>query len=279
MNSHSTKPILVVGGSGKTGRRLAERLTARGVPPRMASRSSEVTFDWTDKSSWAPALAGVGAVYITYYPDIAVPGAAEAVGAFARLAVGNGVKRPVLLSGRGEEEAQHAEQVLIASGADWAILRCSWFSQNFSEGFLADGVIAGKVVLPITTVAEPFVDVDDIADVAVVALTEDGHVGQLYELTGPRLLTFREATAEIAKAAGRDIGYVEVSTDDYLAAVAAEGLPQELVGLIAELFTKVLDGRNAHLTDGVSRALGRQPRDFADYAKATAAAGIWEGKL
>ena len=278
-NPHSTKPILVLGGSGKTGRRLAERLTARGLPVRMASRSSEVTFDWTDKSSWAPALVGVGAVYITYYPDIAVPGAAEAVGAFARLAVGNGVRRLVLLSGRGEEEAQHAEQAVIASGADWTILRCSWFSQNFSEGFLADGVIAGTVVLPITTVAEPFVDVDDIADVAAVALTEDGHVGQLYELTGPRLLTFREATAEIAKAAGRDIGYIEVPTDDYLAAVAAEGLPQELVGLVAELFTKVLDGRNAHLTDGVSRALGRQPRDFADYAKDTAAAGIWEGKL
>ena len=208
-----------------------------------------------------------------------MPGAAEAVGAFARLAVGNGVRRLVLLSGRGEEEAQHAEQALIASGADWTILRCSWFSQNFSEGFLADGVIAGEVVLPVTSVAEPFIDVDDIADAAAVALTEDGHVGQLYELTGPRLLTFREATAEVARATGREIRYVEVPTDDYIAGVAADGLPQELVGLVAELFTKVLDGRNAYLTDGVSRALGRQPRDFADYAKATAAAGIWEGKL
>ena len=134
--SDRSRPILILGGTGKTGRRVAERLQARGVAVQMASRSGDTPFDWTDTSGWAPALAGVGAVYITYYPDLAVPGAADAVGAFARLAVDNGVKRLVLLSGRGEEEAQHAEQELIASGADWTIVRASWFAQNFSEGFL-----------------------------------------------------------------------------------------------------------------------------------------------
>ena len=220
------------------------------------------------------------AVYITYYPDLAVPGAAEAVGAFARLAVGNGVRRLVLLSGRGEEEAQHAEQAAYCFGRRLDDPALQLVFAEFQRGFSRRRRDCRRQwCCPSPAVAEPFVDVDDIADVAAVALTEDGHVGQLYELTGPRLLTFREATAEIAKAAGRDIRYVEVPTDDYLAAVAADGLPQELVGLVAELFTKVLDGRNAHLTDGVSRALGRQPRDFADYAKATAATGIWEGKL
>jgi uncharacterized protein YbjT (DUF2867 family) len=277
-NSMEGRPILVLGGSGKTGRRVVERLKARGIAVRATSRSGDTPFDWTDRSSWAPALADVAAVYIAYYPDLVVPGAAEAVGEFARLAVDNGVRRLVLLSGRGEEEAEDAEQKLIASDADWTILRCSWFAQNFSESFLADGLIAGEVVLPAGRVTEPFVDAEDIADAAVAALTEDGHVGELYELTGPRLLTFREATAEVAKATGREIGYVEVSTEEYLAAVAQEGLPDEIVGLVAELFTKVLDGRNSHLTDGVERALGRPPRDFADYAQATAATGIWEGR-
>ena len=258
-NSMEGRPILVLGGNGKTGRRVVERLKARGIAVRAASRSGDTPFDWTDRSSWAPALAGVAAVYIAYYPDLVVPGAAEAVGEFARLAVDSGVRRLVLLSGRGEEEAEHAEQELIASGADWTILRCSWFAQNFSESFLADGLIAGEVVLPAGSVTEPFVDAEDIADAAVAALTEDGHVGELYELTGPRLLTFREATAEVAKATGREIGYVEVSTEEYLAAVAQEGLPDEIVGLVAELFTKVLDGRNSHLTDGVSaRWAGRR---------------------
>ena len=182
-SSMEGRPILVLGGSGKTGRRVVERLKARRIAVRAASRSGDTPFDWTDKSSWAPALAGSAAVYITYYPDLAVPGAADAVGAFAQLAVDNGVRRLVLLSGRGEEKAQHAEQKLIDSGADWTILRCSWFAQNFSESFALDGVIAGEVVLPAGSVTEPFVDAEDIAEAAVAALTEDGHFRELYELT------------------------------------------------------------------------------------------------
>lgn len=201
----NTKPVLILGGTGKTGRRLAERLTSQGIPVRIGSRSGSPRFDWEVPATWEPAMQGVGAVYISYYPDIAVPGAAETVGAFARLAVANGVTRMVLLSGRGETEAQRAEEMVKASGADWTILRCAWFSQNFSEGFLVESLRQGEVALPVGPVGEPFVDVDDIADAAFVALTEPGHVGQLYELTGPRLLSFADAVAEIAKATGRDI--------------------------------------------------------------------------
>ncbi|MER8901700.1 NAD(P)H-binding protein [Mesorhizobium sp. M0772] len=271
----NTKPVLILGGTGKTGRRLAERLTSQGIPVRIGSRSGSPRFDWEVPATWEPAMQGVGAVYISYYPDIAVPGAAETVGAFARLAVANGVTRMVLLSGRGETEAQRAEEMVKASGADWTILRCAWFSQNFSEGFLVESLRQGEVALPVGPVGEPFVDVDDIADASFVALTEPGHVGQLYELTGPRLLSFADAVAEIAKATGRDIRYIKISHDEFTAATAAYELPPEIAWLLNELFTEVLDGRNETLTDGVQRVLGRAPKDFSAYANETAATGIW----
>ncbi|TGV12873.1 NmrA family transcriptional regulator [Mesorhizobium sp. M8A.F.Ca.ET.173.01.1.1] len=275
MTDIMTKPILILGGNGKTGRRLAQRLTAHGMPVRIGSRSGSPRFDWEVPATWGPAVQGVGAVYISYYPDIAVPGAAEVVDAFARLAVQHGVRRLVLLSGRGEREAQRAEEMLKASGADWTILRCAWFSQNFSEGFLIEPLLAGEVALPVGPVGEPFVDVDDIAEAAFVALTEPGHVGQLYELTGPRLLSFAKAVAEIARAAGRDIRFVRISHDEFTAAVATHQLPAEFIWLLDELFTQVLDGRNETLADGVQRVLGRAPKDFSTYANETAATGIW----
>ena len=271
----TTKTTLVLGGTGKTGRRVAKQLTARGLPVRIGSRSGEPPFDWEDQVTWAPALLNVGAVYLTYYPDLAVPGAVDTVRSFVELALASGIRRLVLLSGRGEEEAQRAEQVLQDSGADWTILRCSMFSQNFSEYWLRDPVVSGEVVLPVGNVGEPFVDADDIADVAVAALTADRHVGQLYELTGPRTLTMAEAVEEIAKAVGRDIRYVQVSADQYASALVEAELPAEFVWLVNYIFTTVLDGRNAHITDGVQRALGREPRDFADYARDAAASGVW----
>jgi uncharacterized protein YbjT (DUF2867 family) len=271
------KMTLVIGGTGKTGRRVAERLTARGLPVRIGSRSGQPPFDWEDQATWAPALEGVGAVYVSYYPDLAAPGAVEAVGSFAEVAVANGVRRLVLLAGRGEPEAEEAEQAVRDSGAALTILRATWFSQNFSEGFMLGPVLSGEIALPAGNTPEPFVDVDDIADVAVAALTEDGHVGQLYELTGPRLLTFAQVAGEITQATGREIRYVPVSIEQYAAAAAEQGLPGEVIDLLRYLFGVVLDGRNAHLADGVQRALGRQPRDFSDYARATAATSVWKG--
>lgn len=275
MTDMTRKPILILGGTGKTGRRIAERLTARDIPVRIGSRGGTPSFDWLDKETWERALEGVGAAYISYYPDIAVPGAAETVEAFARLAVERGIRRLVLLSGRGEPEAQRAEEMVKASGADWTILRCAWFSQNFSEGFLVDSVLEGEVALPVGAVGEPFVDVDDIADVAAAVLTGPGHAGQLYELTGPRLLSFADAVAEIGKATGRDIAFRRISHAEFTETVAAHHLPPEFAWLLNELFTEVLDGRNETLTDGVQRALGRQPKDFSAYATETAASRIW----
>lgn len=271
------KTTLVLGGTGKTGRRIVEQLTARKVPVRIGSRSATPSFVWEDRSTWPAALAGVGAVYISYYPDLAAPGATDAIRAFTDLAVRSGARRLVLLSGRGEPEAQRCEEIVKASGAQWTVLRCSWFNQNFSENYLLEPILAGEVALPAPNVGEPFVDADDIADAAVAALTDDKHIGQLYELTGPRLLTFAQAIAEIAKASGREIRYVQVPMNEYVVALEQAQLPSDFVALIKYLFTEVLDGRNAYLTDGVQRALGRAPRDFADYARRAAASGAWKG--
>ena len=183
--TRNNETILVLGGTGKTGRRVAQQLMACGVPTRLGSRSGQPPFDWEDRTTWVPALRGVEAVYVSYYPDVAFPGAAEAIGSFARQAVAHGVRRLVLLSGRGEKEAQISEQAVQDSGAEWTMVRASWFSQNFSEGFLRDPLRSSVVALPVGDVGEPFSDVEDIADVAVAALLEDRHVGQLYEVTGP----------------------------------------------------------------------------------------------
>jgi len=273
-NARMSTHTLVLGGTGKTGRRVVERLRAKGVPVRVGSRS--LPFDWNDEATWPGALDGVSAVYVSYFPDIAVAGAPDTVGAFARLAAAQGVERLVLLSGRGEPEAQRAEQELIAAGTEWTVVRCSWFAQNFSEAFLLDGVLAGEVALPAGEIPEPFVDVEDIAEVAVLALTEDGHNGQVYELTGPRALRFEEAVAEIAAATGRPLRFTPVPVDAFAAGMLEAGVPEEEAAIVAFLFTEVLDGRNAQPQDGVQRALGRPPRSFGDYARATAATGVWE---
>ncbi len=268
--------VLILGGSGKTGRRVAERLRAQGRPVRIGSRSASPAFDWEDADTWAPALIGVSAVYITYYPDLAVPGAPEAIEAFTRQALDAGVRRLVLLSGRGEHEAQRAEEVLQHSGADWTIVRCSWFMQNFSEGAFLESILSGEVALPVGEVPEPFVDTDDIAEVVVAALNDDRHIGQLYELTGPRMLTFAQAIADIAHAAGRDIRFVRIPMDVFTAGAAEQGIPPDVVEFLGYLFTEVLDGRNAYLGNGVQRALGREPRDFIDFARDAAASGAWK---
>ena len=271
-----TALTLVLGGTGKTGRRVVQRLTALDEPVRIGSRSGGLPFDWEDPATWAPALTGVKAAYVSYYPDLAAPGAAEAIGSFAEMAVNSGTRRLVMLSGRGEDEAVACEKALADSGADWTVLRCSWFDQNFSEGYLLGPVLSGHVVLPVPAVGEPFVDADDIADVAAAVLTQAGHAGQAYELTGPRLLTFADAVAEIAAATRRPIGYTAVPAADYAEAMAAEGVPGEVIELLTYLFTTVLDGRNAHLGNGIRQVLARPARDFANYARDAAATGIWD---
>ncbi|RJO72380.1 NmrA family transcriptional regulator [Nocardia panacis] len=261
------KSILVLGGTGKTGGRIVRRLQDRGLPVRVGSRSAEPPFDWDNPAGWAPVLFDVDALYIAYQPDLAVPGAPETVRALGEMAAAAGVRRVVLLSGRGEIEAQEAEELLAQVCPQRTVIRSSFFAQNFTEGPFAEEIAAGQLVLPVGQVPEPFIDIEDIADLAVAALTEDGHAGEIYEVTGARSLTFAEAVAEIAAAAGRPIDYIQVTPEEYAAAAREHGLPEDLIEFLLYLFTTVLDGRNAAPSDGIARGLGRAPRDFADYVR------------
>lgn len=275
MTDRTQDLILVTAATGKSGRRVAERLRARGLPVRAASRGGEPAFDWEDRATWPAALDGVRAVYLAYAPDLAVPGAAETVGAFARQAAAAGVERIVLLSGRGEPAARAAEEAVKAAGVAWTVVRAAWFMQNLSEGAFRAPLLAGEVALPVGDVPEPFADADDIADVAVAALTEPGHAGETYVVTGPQALTWAEAVATVAEAAGRAVAYVPVPLPAFLDGLRAEGLPEEAVGLLALLFGELFDGRNSAVEDGVQCALGRPARSLAAWAREQAAAGAW----
>ncbi|MEL7112409.1 MAG: NAD(P)H-binding protein [Pseudomonadota bacterium] len=266
---------LVLGGTGKTGRRVVDRLNANGDAVRIGSRSANPSFDWDQESSWDDCLKDVTAAYITYAPDLAIPGAKDAIELFVAKAKRAGVKRLVLLSGRGEEEAQACERVVQASGLDWAVVRASWFHQNFSEGAFVDMVLTGQITLPAGDQVEPFVDADDIADVVVAALTADHHAGQIYEVTGPRLMSMHDIAKDLSRATGRRIEYLNVPHEAFVSEIAKSGAPKDVTWMLDYLFATVLDGRNAHLTDGVARALGRPPKDFADYARDVAANGVW----
>ncbi|MCA8924280.1 MAG: NAD(P)H-binding protein [Planctomycetes bacterium] len=263
--------VLVIGSTGKTGRRVAERLRAQGVEVRAGSRSADPAFDWSDPGTWDACLAGVGAVYVTYAPDLAMPGAPDAIRSFVVRAKQAEVERLVLLSGRGEPEAQACEAIVQKSGIPSTVVRASWFNQNFSEGAFTPMIMAGHLATSAGEVREPFVDVNDIADVAVAALTQDGHGGKLYEVTGPRLLTFAEAVGELSAATGQDVRYEQIPHADFVGGVRASGAPEDVAYMIDYLFATVLDGRNEHVCDGVQEALGRPARDFSEFARDLAA--------
>ncbi|ANC30680.1 SDR family oxidoreductase [Isoptericola dokdonensis] len=265
--------VTVLGATGRSGRRVADRLDALGVPVRRASRTGTPRFDWDDESTWPPLLDGASAVYVAYAPDLAIPGAPETVTRLARLAHDLGVRRLVLLTGRGETEAQRAEQLVADAFPDRTVLRCAFFAQNFSESFLLDPLLEGTLALPVGELTEPFVDLEDVAEVAVAALTRDGHAGAVHELTGPRSLTFAAAVAELAAASRRDLTFVPITLDEFTTALADLGLPGDVVDLLRYLFTEVLDGRGSRTTDGVRAAIGRGATDFREYAVRDAA--VW----
>jgi uncharacterized protein YbjT (DUF2867 family) len=268
-------PILIIGKNGKTGLRVNQRLQALGYTTLGVSRSTDPSFDWEDPASWRNAIEGTRAAYVTYQPDLAVPGAESTIRDFVRVAADSGLEHIVLLSGRGEEGAQRAENIVKSSGLSWNIVRASWFAQNFSESFMLEGILSGELVLPAGDVVEPFIDVDDIADVVVAALTHSHHHNKLFEVTGPRALTFAQCVDEISAAIGRPLKYTSVPVEDYISALNEQGVPQDLQWLLRELFTEVLDGRNSHVMSGVEQALGRPATDFKSYLAKAVVSGVW----
>jgi len=270
--------VLVVGATGKTGSRVAARLRAQGIAVRGTSRSGEHPFDWTDPGTWDPALQGVTALYVTFQPDLAVPGAADTIAALADRARVAGARQGVLLSGRGEEEARRAELAFLERLPVATVLRCAWFDQNFTEGALAPGVAAGEISLPAAGDAvEPFLDADDIADCALRVLTSDGHAGRVYELTGPELLTLQQVAQVLSDVVGRPVRYRAQSVDEFAAELSGAGVPEPDASFLAQTFGELFDGRNAAVTSGVRELLGRSPRSFATFAAQAREAEMFDG--
>jgi len=269
--------VLVIGGTGKTGRKVADRLIKKNVPVRIGSRSSDPPFDWQDASTWPKALEGMDKVYITFQPDLAVPGAFEAIEGLTNEARRQGIQKLVLLSGKGEREAERCEGAILHSGLDFTIVRASWFNQNFSESFFLDPIKAGHVALPQANVPIPFVDTDDIADVVVEVLLDNRHNGAIYNLTGPQTLTFSEVIQEISKVTGRDITFTPVSLSAYSKMLKEFQVPADYIWLINYLFTEVLGSPHiSEISHDIVKVLGRKPKDFSQYVRETAATDVWD---
>ena len=269
--------ILVIGGSGKTGRKVVEGLKQQNQNVRLGSRSSNPAFDWDKPTTWPGVLTGIDKAYIVYYPDLAVPGALEAIKRLTEEAGKAGVQKVVLLSGKGEREAERCEQAVANSGLDYTLVRASWFNQNFSESFLLDPILAGHVALPMPEAKIPFVDTSDIAEVVVKALLEDGHNGKTYEVTGPQVLTFKEAIEEIAKATGRSINFQAVSLAEYNSLMKAVGLPEDYIWLFDYLFREVLSNENNQVvTTDVEKLLRRKATGFKEYVRKNCSHGDLE---
>jgi uncharacterized protein YbjT (DUF2867 family) len=274
-------PVLLLGGTGKTGRRVAHHLTAAGHPVRTAARTGgDVRLDLDSPATWGDALDGIGAVYVVE-PGGAQPGPGRRVPAFVARAVAAGARRVVLLSAHGVDAApashplRVAEDAVRSSGAAWTILRPDWFAQNFSESFWREGVLAGAVELPTGEGATPFIDAEDIAEVAAAALTDPRHDGQTYALTGPRALTVAEATALISAATGREVRHVDISPDAFVARCVSLGMPEPGARFLAHLLVDIREGRGPGVADGVPRALGRPARPFESFVKRAASEGAW----
>jgi uncharacterized protein YbjT (DUF2867 family) len=271
----NNSPILIIGKTAKTGLRVEQRLQALGYPTRGVSRSSSPAFDWEDTSTWHTALKGTQSAYVTFFPDLAIPSAENTILDFTKVAKEAGLKHIVLLSGRGEQGAERAEIVLQNSGLDWNVVRANWFMQNFSEGFMIEGIVQGELMLPARDTVEPFVDIDDIADVAVAALTRPELCNRLFEVSGPRAMTFKQCMDDVSAVVGYPVKCTQIPIEDFLQALRSEGLPEDMLWLMNELFTVVFDGRNSKPTTGVEEALGRPATDFSEYLRKVMKTGAW----
>ncbi|MDX6260966.1 MAG: hypothetical protein QOH84_2654 [Kribbellaceae bacterium] len=278
----TTTPILIIGGKGKTGRRVAAQLDARGVPYRLASRSSEQRFDWYYESTWSPTVAGIDTAYLA--PPVGPTGLAQA-GRFIKQAAAEGLRRVVLLSGRGVgspgrdftvyESSVELENSVRASGADWTIVRPAWFAQNFSEDFLFDYVLGSEIRVAAGDGGEAWIDTNDVGDVMTAALLDERHTGETYSLSGPRTLTMAEVATELSTVTGRPIKYVDLEPEEFVAELVGYGQTLEDSEAVRDLFAVIRNHRSDYVSAGVQQVLGRAPRDFADWAQETAKTGVW----
>lgn len=272
--------MLVIGGTGKTGHRVVEKLEQLEQNVRIAGRKTNPAFDWENPDTYDAALKDIDRAYIVYYPDLAVPGAKDAIQTLTDKALKAGLDKVVLLSGKGEKEAEACEQIVADSGLNYTIVRASWFNQNFSEGAFLDFVLSGNVALPMPEARIPFVDADDIADVAVKVLLDDSYNGETVTVTGPRKMTFREAVETMAAEIGKEIHYQPISIEEFKGGMKAAGLPDSYVWLFGYLFEEVLGNpENQEVSHDVQKVLGREATDFKDYVAKTLTTGVWNQEI
>jgi uncharacterized protein YbjT (DUF2867 family) len=268
--------ILVIGGTGKTGRRVAALLKNEHQNVSIGSRNNNPAFDWNDPTTYREVLKGMDSAYITYHPDLAVPGAKEAIQTLTEIALKEGLDKVVLLSGKGEKEAEACEEIVANSGLNYTIVRASWFNQNFSEAAFLEPILAGHVALPMSEVEIPFVDADDIAEVVAKILLDDSYNGKTITVTGPRTLTFKEAIQEITNGSNRKINFQAISLENYIEGMKAAGLPGDYVWLFGYLFKEVLgNAENQVVSHDIEQVLGRKAIDFTEFVQKTAATGVW----
>lgn len=275
MNSN----ILVLGGTGKTGSRLVNHLQNKGIEPRIGSRNATPSFDWNDKDTWVKSLQAVERMYVTFYPDLAVPGAKEAIESLTYLAKELGVKKIVLLSGKGETEAEACEKIIVNSGVNYTIVRASWFNQNWSESFFLEPILTGEVALPMADVLIPFVDADDIAQVAATVLLDDTFNGEIVEVTGPELITFKDIVKTISTVTNRNLNFYDISLEQYVDGMREMELPDDVVWLMEYLFSHVLTNpENQNISHDIESVLGRKAKTFLKFAQEIQKTGVWSPK-
>ncbi|MFF9686105.1 SDR family oxidoreductase [Streptomyces sp. NPDC014623] len=269
----SNAPVLVLGAHGSTGRQVLTRLRDAGRPVRPASRGTDIPFDWNDDTTWEPALAGTERVYLMLPHELPLRPD------FVPRALAAGVRRLVLLSSRaveemGDDRLLEAERMVRDSEAEWTVVRADWFNQNFDEGVFRRAVLDGTLAIPLGECRQTFVDTDDIAAVAVAALTEEGHAGGTYEVTGPEALSFADALAVIGRATGLPQAF-HGDEDTYRTRQLAEGRPADAVEHEIGAYTSLAALGDARPSDTVRRVTGRHPKTFATYVREAAASGAW----
>lgn len=277
--------VLVLGGTGKTARRLVPLLRERGAAVRPASRHPQgegaVRFDWDDVSTWDAALEGADRVYLV--PPAFEPAPDRQMVPFLERAAAAGVRRAVLLSALGVEEGPEVGQRAVELALprvipDAVILRPTWFMENFSEGVFAGPIVASDVIaLPAGDAPYSFVAAGDIAAVAAAALTEDGHAGAEFPISGPAALSHADAAQQIGAARGRAVAYVDVPPEDFRAQLEGFGIAPGYAAMLLMLFEGGRAGGSSAVFDTVQRVTGRPATSFADYA--AAAAPSWSPQL
>ena len=270
--------VLVTAPNSKTGKQVVKLLKRENIPFRAASRSTSVPFDWENEKTWASAISGAHAVYVVIPPNLAFADMPQRLKAFLTYCEAVRVRRIILLSGRGEDEAAKIEEVALSNAIPTTVLRASWFAQNFSEGYFVEGVVNGQLAIPSKLVREPFIDTRDIAKAVVFALKDKSSNNYVFELTGPELLSFEDVAKKFTKHLDQSVTYVYMPIEDYINQLLQFGVSTDEIDLTRFLFGELLDGRNAYTTSDLSLLLGEQGTSFEQFIQHTKPSGVWQSQ-